>query len=65
MSKASQPDRVKNERVSQSVNEDRNILYKIKKRKAEWVGESLRSKTRYLRRDRGKDRSDGKTRKKT
>jgi len=37
MSKASRPDRVENERVSQRVNEDGNILSAIKRWNDDWV----------------------------
>ena len=62
------------------VNEQRNILHAIRKRKANWVGHLLRrncllkqviegkklpSKTGYRRKDKGRDGSDKKTRKKT
>jgi len=56
-------DRVRNEVVLQRVKEERNILQRIKRRKANSIGHILRrevpSKTRYCRKDREKDRSDG------
>jgi hypothetical protein len=42
MQKISWTDRVRNEEVLQRVNEERNILHKIKIRKANWVGHILR-----------------------
>jgi hypothetical protein len=51
------------------VKEERNILYEIKRRKANWIGHIFRRtsliKTRCERKERGKDSSDEKTRKKT
>jgi hypothetical protein len=35
-------DRVRNEEVLQTVKEERNILQKIKRRKANWIGHILR-----------------------
>ena len=51
------------------VNEQRNILHEIRKRKANWIGHILRRncllKQGYRRKDKGRDISDKKTRKKT
>jgi hypothetical protein len=41
-SKASRHDRVKNDKVSQRVTEDTNILHRVKRRKGDWVGNSMR-----------------------
>jgi hypothetical protein len=41
MEKISCTDRVRNEEVLHTVKEERNILYKIKRRKAEWIGHIL------------------------
>jgi hypothetical protein len=35
-------DRVKNEQVLQNVSEERNILYTIERRNANWIGHILR-----------------------
>jgi len=68
MEKISWTDHVRNEEVSQTVKEERSILHTIKSRKGDWIGHILRRElpyeTRYYRKYRGKDRSDGKTRKK-
>jgi len=57
-----------NEEVLLRVNEQRNILGEIRKRKANWIGHILRrklpSKTSYRMKDKGRDGSDKKTRKK-
>ena len=58
MEKISWTDRVRNEEVLLRVNEQRNILHEIGKRK-------LPSKTGYRRKDKGIDGSEKKTRKKT
>ena len=50
-------DHVRNEEVLLRVNEQRNILHEIRK--------TLPSKTGYRRKDKGRDGSDKKTRKKT
>ena len=42
MEKISWTDRVRNEEVLLRVNEQRNILHEIRKRKANWVGHILR-----------------------
>jgi len=41
MEKISLTDHVRNEEVLHTVNEDRNILYTIKGRKANWIGHIL------------------------
>ena len=53
-----------NEDVLLRVNEQRNILHEIRTRKANWI-DHVFSKTGYLRKDKGRDGSDKKTRKKT
>jgi hypothetical protein len=51
MEKISWTDRVRNEEVLHRVKEERNILHTIKRRKANWIGHSLRRncllKTRF------------------
>ena len=42
MEKISWTDHVRNEEVLLRVNEQRNILYEIRKRKANWIGHILR-----------------------
>ena len=42
MDKISWTDHVRNEEVLLRVNEQRNILYEIRKRKANWIGHILR-----------------------
>jgi hypothetical protein len=42
MEKISWTDRVRNEEVLHRVKEERNILHKIKRRKANWIGYVLR-----------------------
>ena len=42
MEKISWTDYVRNEEVSLRVNEQRNILHEIRKRKAKWIGHILR-----------------------
>ena len=42
MEKISWTDRVRNEEVLLRVNEQRNILHEIRKRKANWIGQILR-----------------------
>jgi hypothetical protein len=42
MEKISWTDRVRNGEVLHRVKEERNILYKIKRRKANWIGHILR-----------------------
>ena len=44
MEKISWTDHVKNEEVLLRVNEQRNILHEIRKRKANWIGHILRRK---------------------
>ena len=69
MEKISWTDHVRNEEVLLRVNEQRNILHEIRKRKANWIGHILRrklpSKTTYRRKDKGGYGSGKKTRKKT
>ena len=69
MEKISLPDHVRNEEVLLRVNEQRNILHEIRKRKANWIGHNLTqklpSKTSYRRKDKGGDGSGKKTREKT
>jgi hypothetical protein len=61
-------DRVRNEEVLHTVKEKRNILHTIKRRKANWIGHSLRRNCILKRvtegKLRGTDRNDWKTRKK-
>jgi hypothetical protein len=42
MEKMSWTDRLRNEEVLHKVKEERNILHKIKRRKANWIGHILR-----------------------
>jgi hypothetical protein len=60
---------VSKEEALQKVKEERNILHRVKRRKANGIGhivaQELPSKLRYCWIDRGKDRSDVKTRKKS
>jgi len=42
MEKISWTDHVRNEEVLHRVNEQRNILYEIRKRKANWIGHIVR-----------------------
>ena len=69
--KISWTDHVRNEEVLLGANEQRNILHDIRKWKANWIGHILRrnkltcSETSYRRKDKGRDGSDKKTRKKT
>jgi hypothetical protein len=69
MEKISWTDHVRNEEVLLRVNEQRNILHEIRKRKANWIGHNLRRNCLLQRVIEGKiqwgDRSDRKTRKKT
>ena len=69
MGKISWIDHVRNEEVLLRVNEQRNILHAMRKRKANWIGHILRRncflKRVNRREDKGGDRSDKKTRKKT
>ena len=69
MEKISWTDHVRNEEVLLTVNEQRNILHAIRKRKANWIGHILRRNCLLKQVIGGKDkrgeRSDKKTRKKT
>jgi len=69
MEKISWTDHVRNEDVLLRFKEKRNILHKIRKRKANWIGHILRRNCLLQRFIEGKikrrDRSDRKTRKKT
>ena len=66
MEKISWTDHVRNEEVLLRVNEQRNVLHEIRKRKANWIGHILLpSKTNYRRKGKRRDGSDKKTRKKT
>jgi hypothetical protein len=69
MKKLCWTDHVRNEEVLQRVKGEGNILQTIKRRKSNWTGHILRrylpSKTCYRRKGGGKERSDGKKRKKT
>jgi len=69
MEKISWAGHVRNEEVLLRVKEQRNILHKIRKRKANWIGHFLRRNCFLQRVIEGKitrgDRSDRKTRKKT
>ena len=60
---------MRNEKVLQRVNEDRKILHTMKRRKANWIGHTLRRNCLLQHviegKIEGKDRSDEKTRKKT
>jgi hypothetical protein len=61
---------VRNEAVLHRVEKECNILYTVKRRKANWIGHILRRNCRLKhvtegRIDTGKYRSDEKTRKKT
>jgi hypothetical protein len=60
MEKISWTDRVRNEEVLHRVKEERNIVHTIKRRKTNWIGHVLctksRLKKRYWRKDRRKDR---------
>jgi hypothetical protein len=67
--KISWTDHVRNEEVLLRVNEQRNILHEIRKRKANWIGHILRRNCLLQQVIDGKikgggDRSDRKTRKK-
>jgi len=62
MEKISWTDHVRNEEVLLRVNEQRNILHEIRKRKANWIGNILR---RNCLLKQVIDGSDKKTRKKT
>jgi hypothetical protein len=60
---------VRNEEVLHRVNEERNILHTIKRRKANWIGHILRRNCLLKHviegKLEGKDRNGGKTREKT
>ena len=59
---------VRNEEVSHPVKKERNILHTVKRQKTDWIGHILCRNsllTHYRRNDRKRNRSDGKTRKKT
>jgi hypothetical protein len=58
MEKIRWTDHVRNEEVLLRVNEQRNILHEIRKRKANWIGHIL------CRKDKGGDESGKKMRKK-
>jgi hypothetical protein len=66
MEKISWTDRVRNE-VLQRVREERSILHAINKRKANWIGHSVRKNCllQLVIEGNTEGRSDGKTRKKT
>jgi len=69
MEKISWTDHVRNKEVLLRVNEQRNILHEIRKRKANWSGHILRRicllKQVIEWKDKGEDGSGKKTRKKT
>jgi len=71
MEKINWTDLVGNEEVFKRVKEGRNILQTVKRRKANWICHILRRNcllkhvVRVEAKIRGKDRSDGKKRKKT
>jgi hypothetical protein len=68
MKNISRTDHVRNEEVLQTVEEDRNILQTIKRRKATRMGHILRRNcllNQLLRKDTGKEKRDKLTRKKT
>jgi hypothetical protein len=68
MEKISWTDHMRNEEVLHTVNEQRNILHEIRKRKANWIGHNvykLLSTIGYRRKDKGRNGSDKKMRKKT
>jgi hypothetical protein len=44
MEKISWTDRVRNEEVLHRVNEERNIIHRVQRRKANWIGHILRIK---------------------
>ena len=68
MEKISWTDHVRNEEVLLRVNEQRNTLHEIIKRKANWIGHILRRNCLLKQvievNNKGTDRSDKKTRKK-
>jgi hypothetical protein len=66
--KISWTDRVRNEEVLHRVKEERNILHTVKRRKDNWIGHILRTNClleHVIKRNRMRDRRDGKTRRKT
>ena len=69
MEKISWTDHVRNEEVLQRVKEERNVLQTMQRKKANWIGHILRRNCLLKHvvegKIRGKDRSDGKKRKKT
>ena len=67
MEKISWTEHVRNEEVLLRVNEQRNIVHEIRKRKASWIGHILRRNCllqQVIEEKKGADRSDKKTRKK-
>jgi hypothetical protein len=57
-------DRAQNEEVLHIIKEESNILHTIKQRKANWIGHLCRNcllKTRYLRKDKTKEKTEKKT----
>jgi len=58
-------DRVRNEELLHTVKEERNILHKITRRKAKWIGDFWRRNCLLKHVTREKDISDERTRKKT
>jgi hypothetical protein len=60
-------DRGRNEEVLHRVQEERNILHTVKRRKANWIGHILRKNCllKHVIEGQIEGRSDGKTRKKT
>ena len=68
MEKISWTDHVRNGEVLLRVNEQRNILHEIRKRKANWIGHILRRNCllkQVIEGKKGRDRNEKKTRKKT
>jgi hypothetical protein len=69
MEKISWTDRVRNEEVLHRDKGERNILHTVKRGNANWIGQILRRNWLLKQvigvKVRGKDRGDGKTRKKT
>ena len=61
MEKISWTDRVRNDELQHRVEDNRNVIYTLKRRKANWLGHILC----YGRKERKWNRSNGKTRKKT
>jgi hypothetical protein len=61
---------VRNEEVLQRVNEERNVLYRTNRRKANWIGHIMgwNCPLKHVierKKEREKDRTVGKTKKKT